>query len=321
MKAVVYDRFGPPEVLQLRDIPTPTPDNDEVLIRVRATTVTAAEADMRRGRPLWGRVIIGLVRPRRRMRVLGTELAGVIESIGDHVTRFRPGDEVFGFAGFRVGANAEYMCLGEASSLCIKPTNTSFEEAAAAVDGASTALFFLRDKAGIRRGDRVLIVGASGSVGSYAVQLAAEFGAKVTGVCSTRNVDFVNSLGAQRVIDYTRDDFTQTNESYDIVFDTAGKSSFAACRGTLASGGRYVATTGLSNYLLAFWTRLGGSKRVVTGMSVDKSDALPFLRSLIEAGRLRIVIDRCYPMADIVEAHRHVDTGHKRGNVAIKVAD
>ena len=321
MKAVVYDRFGPPDVLHLRDLPTPRPDDDEVLIRIRATTVTAAEADMRRGRPLWGRVIIGFVRPRRRMRVLGTELAGVIESVGNDVTRFRPGDEVFGFAGFRIGANAEYMRLGEAASLCIKPGNTSFEEAAAAVDGASTALFFLKDKARIRSGDRVLIVGASGSVGSYGVQLAAHFGAEVTGVCSTRNVDFVKSLGAKRVIDYTRDDFTQANELYDIVFDTAGKSSFAACRGTLASGGRYVATTGLANYVLAFCTRLGPGKRVVTGMSVDKSEALPYLRSLIEDGRLRIVIDRCYSMEDIVEAHRYVDSGHKRGNVAIKVAD
>jgi NADPH:quinone reductase-like Zn-dependent oxidoreductase len=321
MKAVVYDRFGPPDVLQLRDLPAPRPDDDEVIIRVRATTVTAAEAAMRQGRPLWGRVVLGLVRPRRRMRVLGTELAGVIESVGKDVTRFRVGDEVFGFAGFRIGANAEYMRLSEAASICIKPTNTSFEEAAAAVDGASTALFFLRDKAGLRAGDRVLIVGASGSIGSYAVQLAAHFGAEVTAVCSTRNVDFVKSLGADRVIDYTRDDFTQANELYDIVFDTAGKSSFAACRGTLKRGGRYAATTGLVNYLLAFCTRLGGGTRVITGMSVDKSEALPFLRSLIEAGRLRIVIDRCFSLEEIVEAHRYVDSGHKRGNVAIKVAD
>ena len=211
-------------MLQLRDLPAPRPDYDEVLIRVRATTVTAAEAAMRQGRPLWGRVVLGLVRPRRRMRVLGTELAGVIESVGKDVTRFRVGDEVFGFAGFRIGANAEYMRLSEAASLCIKPTNTSFEEAAAAVDGASTALFFLRDKAGLRSGDRVLIVGASGSIGSYAVQLAAHFGAEVTAVCSTRNVDFVKSLGADRVIDYTRDDFTQANELYDIVFDTLSAS-------------------------------------------------------------------------------------------------
>jgi NADPH:quinone reductase-like Zn-dependent oxidoreductase len=321
MKAVVYDRFGPPDVLEVRDVPIPTPGDDEVLVRIHATTVTAAEAAMRRGRPWWGRVVLGFLRPRRRMRTLGTELAGVVASVGRNVTRFRVGDEVFGFAGFRIGANAEYMRLGETASLSIKPTNTSFEEAAAAVDGGSTALFFLRDKAGVGPGDRVLIVGASGSIGSFAVQLARHFGADVTGVCSTRNVELVESLGAQRVVDYTREDFTRANAAYDIVFDTAGKSSFAACRGTLAPGGRYVATTGLVNYFLALWTRAGGGKRVVTGMSVDKSGALPFLRSLIEAGQLRIVIDRCYPMEEIVEAHRYVDSGRKRGNVAIRVAE
>jgi len=320
MKAVVYDRFGPPDVLEVRGVPTPTPGDDEVLVRIRATTVTAAEADMRRGRPLWGRIVLGFLRPRRRMRTLGTELAGTVASLGKNVTRFRVGDEVFGFAGFRIGANAEYLRLGERASMCIKPTNTSFEEAAAAVDGASTALFFLRDKAGVRAGDRVVIVGASGSIGSSAVQLARHFGADVTGVCSTKNVEFVESLGAQRVIDYTREDFTRANAAYDIVFDTAGKSSFAACRGTLAQGGRYVATTGLSNYLLAMWTRVGRGKRVVTGMSIDKSEALPFLRSLIEAGQLRVVIDRVYVMDEIVEAHRYVDAGRKRGNVVIQVA-
>ncbi len=321
MKAVVYERFGPPDVLEVRDVPTPTPGDDEVLVRICATTVTAAEADMRRGRPWWGRVVLGFLRPRRRMRTLGTELAGVVASVGKNVTRFRVGDEVFGFAGFRIGANAEYLRLGERASMCIKPTNVSFEEAAAAVDGASTALFFLRDKAGVGPGDSVLIVGASGSIGSFAVQLARHFGADVTGVCSTRNVEFVESLGAHRVIDYTREDFTRANAAYDIVFDTAGKSSFAACRGALARGGRYVATTGLENYLLALWTRMGRGKRVVTGMSIDKSEALLFLRSLIEAGRLRIVIDRCYPMDEIVEAHRYVDSGHKRGNVVIRVAE
>jgi NADPH:quinone reductase-like Zn-dependent oxidoreductase len=319
MKAAVYDRFGPPEVLELRDLPAPWPGDDEVLVRVRATTVTAAEAAMRRGRPIWGRVVLGFVRPRRRMRILGTELAGVVESVGKNVTWFRVGDEVFGFAGFRIGANAEYMRLGEGASLCTKPINTSFEEAAAAVDGASTALFFLQ-KARIRPGDQVLIVGASGSIGSYAVQLARHFGAEVTGVCRTRNVEFVKSLGADRVIDYTREDFTQAATQHDIVFDTAGKSSFTACRKALKQGGRYVTTTGLVNYLLAFCTRWGRGKRVITGMSVDKSEALPFLRSLIEAGQLRIVIDRCYPLEQIVEAHRYVESGRKRGNVAITVA-
>lgn len=320
MKAIVYERFGSPEVLEIREVPTPMPRDDEVLIRIRATTVTAAEAAMRRGRPLWGRIVIGLTRPRKRMRTLGTELAGVIAEVGGDVTGFRVGDEVFGFTGFRIGANADYLCLRETASLCTKPTNISFEEAAAAVDGASTALFFLRDKAEIRPGDRVLVVGASGSIGTFAVQLARHFGADVTGVCSTRNVELVASLGAHRVIDYTRGDFIQANAAYDIVFDTVGASSFAACRRALASGGRYVATTGLVNYLYAIATRVRGGKRVVTGMSVDKVDALPFLRSLIETAQLRIVIDRTYAFSEIVEAHRHVDSGRKRGNVVVQVA-
>ena len=319
MRAAVYTRFGPPEVLELRDIPKPAPAHDEVLVRVHATTVTSAEAAMRRGEPLWGRVVIGVFRPRRRMRVLGIELAGVIESVGAAVTRFAPGDEVFGFAGFSIGANAEYMCLRETASLALKPVDKSFEESAAAVDGASTALFFLRDKARIRAGQRVLVIGASGSIGTYAVQLARHFGAEVTGVCSTANVELVASLGAHRVVDYTREDFTKSGETWDIVFDTVGKSSFSRCKGVLGDRGCFVATTGLHNYVLAAWTRLWGGKRVITGMSVDKRAALPLLRELIEAGALRIVIDRRYTLDEIVEAHRYVDSGRKRGNVVVTV--
>ena len=320
MKAVVYTRFGPPEVLTIEDVAKPTPKADEVLVRVHATTVTSAEAAMRRGEPLWGRVILGFFRPRKRMRTLGTELAGVIESVGESVTRFRPGDEVFGFAGFNIGANAEYMRLPERGSLALKPRNKTFEEAAAAVDGASTALYFLRDKAGIRRAQRVLVIGASGSIGTYAVQLARHFGAHVTAVCSTGNAELVRSLGAHEVVDYTREDFTHNGDTYDIVFDTAGKSSFARCRGSLTPTGCYLPTTGLYNYVLSAWTRVRGGKRVRTGMSVDKRDALEFLRPLIEAGELRIVIDRRYEIDDIVEAHRYVDTGRKRGNVVVTVA-
>jgi NADPH:quinone reductase-like Zn-dependent oxidoreductase len=307
MKAVVYTRFGPPEVLELRDVPKPNPARQEVLIRIHATTVTSAEAAMRRGQPLWGRVIIGFFRPRKRMRVLGIELAGVIEAVGAAVTRFAPGDEVFGFAGFAIGANAEYMCM--------------LEESAAAVDGASTALFFLRDKVGVYAGQRVLVIGAAGSIGTYAVQLARMFGAEVTGVCSTRNIDLVTSLGADRVIDYTREDFTKLGQTWDVVFDTVGKSSFARCNGALTPTGCYVATTGLFNYALAAWTRLRGGKRVLTGMSVDKRDALEVLRPLLESGALRIVIDRRYTLEQIVEAHRYVDTGRKRGNVVLSVRE
>lgn len=320
MRAAVYTKFGPPEVLELRDVPKPAPASDEVLIRVHATTVTSAEAAMRRGEPLWGRVVLGIFRPRLRMRVLGIELAGVIESVGARVTRFAPGDQVFGFAGFSIGANAEYMCLRETASLARKPLDKSFEECAAAVDGASTALLFLRDKAGIRAGQRVLVIGASGSIGTYAVQLARHFGAEVTGVCSTANADLVTSLGAHRIIDYAREDFTKSGETWDIVFDTVGKSSFSRCKSVLSDHGCFLATTGLHNYLLAAWTRLRGGKRVLTGMSVDKTHALPLLTELIGTGALRVVIDRRYTLEEIVAAHRYVDTGRKRGNVVVTVS-
>jgi NADPH2:quinone reductase len=319
MKAVTYSRFGPPDVLAVEDVAEPTPRANEVLVEIHATTVTSAEAAMRRGEPLWGRVIIGFFAPRKRMRTLGIELAGVVAAVGERVTRFRPGDEVFGFAGFNIGANAEFMCLRETSSLALKPRNKSFEESAAAVDGASTALYFLRDKARIEPGQRVLIIGASGSIGTYAVQLARHFGAHVTAVCSTGNVELVESLGAHAVVDYTREDFTTRGETWDIVFDTVGKSAFARCKGSLTPTGCYVATTGLFNYVLAAWTRLRGGKRVITGMSVDKREALEVLRPLLESGELRIVIDRRYTLDQIVEAHRYVDTGHKRGNVVITV--
>lgn len=320
VKTVVYDRFGPPEVLRVVEgAPRPSPGPHDVIVRIHATTVTSAESAMRRGRPLWGRVIIGVFRPRRSMRTLGIELAGVIDEVGASVTRFAPGDEVFGFAGFSIGANAEYMRLSEHASLARKPTRATFGQAAAVVDGASTALYFLRDKAGVREGQRVLVVGASGSIGTYAVQLARRFGAHVTGVCGTANVELVRELGAHEVIDYTREDFTRRSEAWDVVFDTVGVSSFGRSRGVLTPRGCYVATTGLHNYLLAAWTRLRGGKRVITGMSVDKNAALPFIADLVDREALKIVIDRVYGIDDIVEAHRYVDSGRKRGNVVIEV--
>jgi NADPH2:quinone reductase len=319
MRAVVYDRFGPPDVLRLEEVDKPVPGDDEVLVRIHASTVTSAEIMMRTGRPLWGRVVLGFRRPRRKMRRLGLELAGEIESVGSQVRRFRAGDEVFGFAGFNIGACADYKCLPEKASLALKPANTTYDEAAAAVDGATTALFFLRDKGKIRRGEKVLVNGASGSIGTYAVQLAKHFGAEVTGVCSGRNAQLVRSLGADHVVDYTQQSFTENGERYDIIFDAVGRSSFAACRGSLTGTGRYLATTGLVNYPLAVWTRLRGGPRVVSGMSVDKNGALVVLRDLIEAGRLRIIIDRRYPLDQIADAHRYVETGHKSGNVVIAV--
>ena len=318
MRAVVYSRFGPPDVLRLTEVPTPTPKHDEVLIRIHATTVTSAESGMRQGRPLWGRAIIGFTRPRRSMRTLGIELAGEVAAVGRDVIRFRAGDQVYGFAGFNPGANADYLCLPAKASLATKPANITFAQAAAAVDGSTTSLYFLRDKARVLPGQRVLIIGASGSIGTYAVQLAKYLGAHVTGVCSTRNVALVTELGADAVVDYTREDFTRSGQRYDVVFDTVGKSSFRACRAILAPHGCYVPTTGpLSMYLQAVWTSLRPGPKVKTGMSVQKNEALVFLRNLIESDQLRIIIDRVYPLEDIVEAHRYVDQGRKRGNVVV----
>jgi NADPH:quinone reductase-like Zn-dependent oxidoreductase len=321
MKAIVFEKYGPPEVLQRAEVEKPIPKDNEVLIRIHATTVTPADGLMRSGESVIGRIILGLRKPRRKFRILGTEFAGEIESVGKDVRRFRQGDQVYGFRGFGTGAYAEYKCMPEKGSLAIKPANLTYEEATAVVDGASTALFFLRDKGNIQSGQKVLIIGASGCIGSFAVQLARHFGAEVTGVCSTTNVELVKSLGADRVIDYTQEDFTKNDETYDIIFDTAGKSSFSRCKSSLKKNGRYLLTTGnmLANYILTLWTSMVGSKRFVFGLSIEKSEALIFLKELIEAGKIKPVIDRCYSLEQITEAHRYVETGHKKGNVVITV--
>lgn len=276
---------------------------------------------MRSGASLLGRLILGLRKPRKKFQILGTELAGEIESVGQAVKQFKAGDQVYGFRGFGTGAYAEYKCMPENKGLALKPANLSYEEAAAIVDGASTALFFLRDKGKIQPGQKVLINGASGSIGSFAVQLARYFGADVTGVCSVRNVELVKSLGADHVIDYTQEDFTQNGQTYDIIFDTVGKSSFARCKASLKDNGCYLVTTGnmLINTALTLWTSMVGGKKMIFALSVDKREALIFLKGLAEAGELKPVIDRCYPMEQIVEAHRHVESGRKRGNVVISI--
>jgi NADPH:quinone reductase-like Zn-dependent oxidoreductase len=318
VKAVVFTQYGPPEVLRLEEVEKPALRDDDVLVRVHATTVTATEIPMRGGRGLDFRLVIGLRRPRKRYRVLGMELAGEIESAGPKVTRFSKGDQVYGFTGFGLGGYAEYCRMPEKGSLAVKPANVTHEEAAAVVDGATTALFFLR-KGGIRSGQEVLIIGASGSIGAYAVQLARHFGAHVTGVCSTANLELVRSLGAAGVVDYTQEDFTASGRTYDIIFDTVGASSFSRCRDSLKKGGRYLQTSGWGGYLVMLWTSVVGSKKLVTGMSVKKTNELVFLRELIEAGHLRPVVDRRFPLEEIVEAHRYVERGHKRGNVVVTV--
>jgi NADPH:quinone reductase-like Zn-dependent oxidoreductase len=318
MKAVLYTQYGSPDVLKLKDIAKPTPKDNEVLIKVYATTVTAADCTMRKGEPLWGRIILGLTKPRR--KILGLELAGEIEAVGKDVKRFSEKDQVYGFTGFGLGAHAEYTCMPEDGSLAIKPSNMTYEEATATVDGASTALFFLKNKANIQRGQKVLINGASGSIGTFVVQLAKYFGAEVTGVCSTKNLELVKSLGADKVIDYTQEDFTKSGETYDIIFDTIGKSSFSDCKSSLKKNGCYLPTTGLKNNFLMLWTSIMGGKKVITGMSIKKNEALIFLKELIEMGKIKPVIDRCYPLDQTAEAHSYVDKGHKKGNVVLTMA-
>lgn len=320
MKAIEFTEFGSPEVLRLTEVEKPTPKDDEVLIRVYATTATTADGMMRRGESLISRIILGLRKPREKFKIPGLELSGEIEETGKDVKLFRKGDQVYGFTGFDPGAYAEYKCMSENGSITIKPSNMNYGEAAAVVDGASTALFFLRDKANIQSGEKVLINGASGSVGTFAVQLAKYFGAEVTGVCSTANIELVKSVGADKVIDYTKEDFTKGNEKYDIIFDTVGKSSFSQCKSSLTKNGRYLVTTiRLITLIQTILTRFIGSRKVIFGMSIDKSEALIFIKELIETGKLKPIIDRCYMLEQIAEAHNYVENGHKMGNVIITV--
>lgn len=324
MKAVVYTKYGPPDVLQLTEVAKPTPKANELLIKIHATTVTATEATFRRGEPWIARLFTGLTRPKNTQ--LGEELAGEIEAVGQDVTRFNVGDQVFGTAGPTFGANAEYICLPEEGVLAHKPTNITYEEAAASVDGVLTALPFLRDVGNIQRGQKVLINGASGSVGAAAVQLAKYFGAEVTGVCSSANIELVKSLGANQVIDYTQEDFTQSGETYDLIFDTVGKTSFTRSKNVLKPNGVFLeaAINGLAILPQVLWTSMFGGKKIkiaATGLRppADRTKDLVFLKELMEAGHIKPVIDRGYPLEEIAEAHRHVDTGHKKGNVVITV--
>jgi NADPH:quinone reductase-like Zn-dependent oxidoreductase len=317
MKAIAYTKFGPPEVLQLKEVEKPTPKANEVLIKVVATTVVKEDPDMRAS-PGFN----GFLKPRH--PILGQELAGEVEAIGKDVTRFRPGDQVFGIDMF--GAYAEYKCMPENGALAIKPTNMSYKEAASIPNGALTALPFLRDKGKVQCEQTVLIYGASGSVGAAAVQLAEYYRAEVTGVCSTTNLEWVKSLGADQVIDYTQEDFTENGKTYDIIFDTVGKCPFSKCKGSLKNEGIYLSTVPTPVMMLqALWTAKRGSKKVrfaATGLrpASEKIKDLVFLTELIEAGEFKAVIDRCYPVQQMVEAHRYVQQGHKKGNVVITVA-
>ena len=303
MKAIVYDRYGPPEVLKLTEIETPKPKQNEVLIKIIATTLHRGDTRMRSlsipgsfFEKLMGRFFIGITSPKR--KILGMELAGVVESIGKEVTMFNIGDEVFASTGLSFGAHAEYICLPEDGVIAFKPSNISFEEAAPVPASGCAALVFLRDTGKIKNIDRALINGASGALGTYGVQIAKYFGVEVTGVCSTANLELVTSLGADHVIDYTKEDFTKSEKQYDLIFDTVSTSSKSECQKILAPNGRYIRTTGPE----------------------PKREDLLFLKEIIEAEKLKTVIDRHYSLDEIVEAHRYVDKGHKKGNVVINVS-
>jgi NADPH:quinone reductase-like Zn-dependent oxidoreductase len=318
MKAVVVDRYGPPEVQRIEEVETPIPNADEVLIKVRATTVTRTDSGVRAAKPFFIRLIFGLRRPKQ--RILGTELAGEVEAIGPGVTQFAVGDHVFGStSAFRSGAHAEFVCIPETGPLALKPDRMTFEEAAGVTDGFVLALMCL-EAADIRKGPGILVYGASGSIGTAGVQLAKYFGSHVTAVCNAKHLELVRSLGADTVIDYTKEDFTKNGETYDVIFDAVGKHSFRRCRSSLTQGGAYVATDGLHNVLLALWTSRIGDRRVLFPIPphYTKKNVL-FLKELIEAGKYRAVIDRSYPLEDVVEATRYVETEQKTGNVVLTV--
>ena len=323
MRAVVYEKYGPADVLSVKERPRPVPRGNEVLIAVQATTVTSGDFRARSltlppGFGFLGRLVFGVFGPRQ--PILGTELAGRVEAVGPKVTKFQVGDEVFAFPGAKMGGYAEYRCLPEDGPLARKPGKLTFQQAAALSFGGVTALNFLR-RGKVKRGDKVLVNGASGGVGTACVQIAKHFGAEVTGVCSTANAELVRSIGADRVIDYTKEDFASERGAYDVVVDTVGTAPWSRSAPALKDGGRLLLVlSGMGDMLRAPWVALTGSKRIIAGPVSARVEQLEYIARLAEAGEYVPVIDRVYELEQTVEAHRYVDTGRKRGNVVVAVA-
>jgi len=320
LKAIVCTKYGPPEVLQLTDIKKPAPKDNEILVKVHATPIASGDAKFRCFKfpyfvwlPM--RIVYGINGPRK--KILGSQLAGKIEAIGKDVKLFKKGDQVFGVA---FGSYAEYVCLPEDSLIALKPDNITYQEAAGVPVAGLVALAFLRDKAKIERGKKVLIIGASGSIGTLSVQLAKHYGAEITGVCSTSNLELVGSLGADAVIDYTKEDFTKNGKTYDVIFDTVCKSSFSRCKNSLTKNGIYLVTVPtLAIIFQMLWTSIKGGKKLLFGGQSTKNEDLVLLKELVETGQIKPIIDRSYSLEQIVKAHRYVDSEHKKGNVIINV--
>ncbi|MBC7877612.1 MAG: NAD(P)-dependent alcohol dehydrogenase [Anaerolineales bacterium] len=328
MKAITYTEYGAPDVLQLQEVGKPTPKDNELLIRVHAVSVNVGDIWARNFKAitpgkfsmpglLWlpARMYFGFSKPK--VNILGSEFAGQIESVGKDVKSFKLGDQVFGYRGQSMGANAEYLCVPENGLVAVKPANMTYEEAAVVPYGALTALNLLR-KVNIQPGQKVLINGASGGIGSAAVQLAKYYGAEVTGVCGTPRMEFVKSLGADKVIDYTKEDFTKNGETYDLIFDIMNKSSFAKCKNSLKEKGIYLlASFKMKQLFQMLWTSMVGGKKVICALSGEKTEDLLFIKELVETGKIKSIIDKRYPLEQTAEAHRYIENGYKRGNVII----
>lgn len=317
MKAVVYSEYGPSTVLRMKQVPKPVPRDNEILLSIRATAVNSGDLRLRKADPFAVRLFFGLIRPK--IQILGSVFSGEVESVGKKVTRFKAGDEVFGHTDIRFGSYAEYICIPEDGSLAMKPVNISHNEAASIPFGAVTALHFIK-KANLKPNQKVVIVGASGAVGSAAVQLAKAYGAIVTGICSSANMGWVKSIGADRVIDYTKADFKQNGETYDLIFDTVNAISVSQSLHSITQNGILISSAaGMREVLQGLWISLTSKRRVITGVIRHSGSDIVLLKGLIETGKLKAVIDRTYPLEQIAEAHAYVETGHKRGNISISI--